>query len=144
DFEDITNYNNFYEFSTDKQAVAQVAKNFVTRPWTVSVQGLVHKPRVFDIDDLLKIAPLEDRVYRHRCVEAWSMVIPWRGFPLGKLLEQVQPMANARYVKFTTLLDQKRMPNQSTDVLDWPYVEGLRLDEAMHPLALLAAGLYGK
>jgi sulfoxide reductase catalytic subunit YedY len=144
DFADITNYNNFYEFSTDKQEVAQVAKNFVTRPWTVSVGGLVHKPRTFDIDDLLKIAPLEDRIYRHRCVEAWSMVIPWLGFPLSKLLDQVEPTSQARYVSFTTLLDPKKMPNQNTGILDWPYTEGLRLDEAMHPLTLLAAGLYGK
>lgn len=144
DYADITNYNNFYEFSTDKQEVAQVAKGFITRPWTVSVEGLVHKPRRFDIDELFKIAPMEDRVYRHRCVEAWSMIIPWRGFPLGKLLEQVQPMADAKYVQFTTLLDPKRFPNQDRDVLDWPYREGLRLDEAMHPLTLLAAGIYGK
>jgi sulfoxide reductase catalytic subunit YedY len=144
DFADITNYNNFYEFSTDKQEVAQVAKNFVSRPWTVSVEGLVHKPRTFDIDDLIKIAPLEDRVYRHRCVEAWSMVIPWLGFPLSKLLDRVEPTSQARYVNFTTLLDPKRMPNQNTGILDWPYTEGLRLDEAMHPLTLLAAGLYGK
>lgn len=144
EYADITNYNNFYEFSTDKQEVASAAKNFLTRPWTVSVEGLVHKPRVFGIDDLVKIAPLEDRVYRHRCVEAWSMVIPWLGFPLGKLLDQVQPMSKARYVKFTTLYDPKRMPNQETGILDWPYTEGLRLDEAMHPLTLLASGLYGK
>jgi sulfoxide reductase catalytic subunit YedY len=144
DYADITNYNNFYEFSTDKQEVAQVAKDFTTRPWTVSVEGLVHKPRVYDIDDLIKIAPLEDRIYRHRCVEAWSMVIPWLGFPLAKLLDQVEPMADARYVKFTTLFDPKRMPNQNTGILDWPYTEGLRLDEAMHPLTLLAAGIYGK
>jgi sulfoxide reductase catalytic subunit YedY len=144
DFADITNYNNFYEFSTDKQGVASASKNFITHPWTVSVEGLVHKPNVFDLDDLLKIAPLEDRVYRHRCVEAWSMVIPWLGFPLAKLLEQVQPMANAKFVQFTTLLDPKQMPNQDSGILDWPYKEGLRLDEAMHPLTILAAGLYGK
>jgi len=144
DFADITNYNNFYEFSTDKQEVAQVAKNFVARPWTISVGGLVHKPRTFDIDDLIQIAPLQDRVYRHRCVEAWSMVIPWLGFPLSKLLDRVEPTSQARYVSFTTLLDPKRMPNQNTGILDWPYTEALRLDEAMHPLTLLAAGLYGK
>jgi methionine sulfoxide reductase catalytic subunit len=144
-FEDITNYNNFYEFSTSKNGVAPAARKFVTRPWTVSVEGLVHKPKTFDLDDLLKIAPPEDRVYRHRCVEAWSMVIPWLGFPLAKLLEQVEPMANAKYVKFITLYDPKRMPNQSDeDVLPWPYQEGLRMDEAMHPLTLLATGLYGK
>jgi len=144
DFADITNYNNFYEFSTDKQAVARRARNFVARPWTVEVSGMVHKPRTFDLDDLLKLAPLEDRVYRHRCVEAWSMVIPWLGFSLSKLLEQVEPMGGAKYVKFITLFDPQRMPNQRDDVLPWPYVEGLRLDEAMHPLTTLAAGLYGK
>lgn len=144
DYEDITNYNNFYEFSTDKQGVAPESRNFVTRPWTVTVGGLVHKPRVFDIDALLKIAPPEERVYRHRCVEAWSMIIPWLGFPLAKLLNEVQPVANAKYVKFVTLLDPARMPNQKTSVLDWPYTEGLRIDEAMHPLTLLASGLYGK
>jgi len=144
EFEDITNYNNFYEFSTDKQAVARRAKGFVTRPWTVEVGGLVHRPKTFDLDDLLKLAPLEDRVYRHRCVEAWSMVIPWLGFSLAKLLEQVEPMGDAKFVKFITLVDPKRMPNQRDDVLPWPYVEGLRLDEAMHPLTTLAAGLYGK
>jgi len=144
-FEDITNYNNFYEFSTSKNGVAPAARKFVARPWTISVEGLVQKPKTFDLDDLLKLAPPEDRVYRHRCVEAWSMVIPWLGFPLAKLLAQVEPMSNAKYVKFITLYDPKRMPNQSdTDVLPWPYQEGLRLDEAMHPLTLLATGLYGK
>ncbi len=144
DFEDITNYNNFYEFSTDKQAVARRAKNFVTRPWTVEVGGLAHKPKTFDLGDILKLAPLEDRVYRFRCVEAWSMVIPWLGFPLAELLKQVEPMGDAAYVKFITLLDPERMPNQNRDVLPWPYVEGLRMDEAMHPLTLLSSGLYGK
>jgi sulfoxide reductase catalytic subunit YedY len=143
-FEDITNYNNFYEFSTGKSEVALEAKDFVTRPWTVAVSGLAHKPKTFDLDDLLKLAPLEDRVYRLRCVEAWSMVIPWLGFPLAKLLDQVEPMSGAKFVKFVTLLDPQRMPNQNGDVLPWPYVEGLRLDEAMHPLTILAAGLYGK
>lgn len=144
EFEDITNYNNFYEFSTDKEAVARRAKNFVTRPWTVEVGGLVNKPKTFDLDDLLKISPLEDRVYRFRCVEAWSMIIPWLGFPLAALLKQVEPMGDAQFVKFVTLVDPERMPNQTRDVLPWPYVEGLRLDEAMHPLTLLASGLYGK
>ena len=144
DFADITNYNNFYEFTTSKEGVARRAKNFVTRPWTVEVGGLVHKPKTFDLDEILKLAPLEDRVYRFRCVEAWSMVIPWMGFPLAELLKQVEPMSDARYVKFFTLYDPDRMPNQKTDVLDWPYIEGLRLDEAQHPLTLLAAGLYGK
>lgn len=143
-YQDITNYNNFYEFSADKQSVAPVSKNFITRPWTISVEGLVHKPKVFDIDSLLKIALLEDRIYRHRCVEAWSMVIPWYGFSLARLLNEVQPMSNARYVRFVTLHDPKQMPNQKTDLLQWPYEEGLRLDEAMHPLTTLASGIYGK
>jgi methionine sulfoxide reductase catalytic subunit len=141
--EDITNYNNFYEFSTEKRSVATEARGFVTRPWTVSVEGLVNKPKVYDLDDLLKIAPPEERIYRHRCVEAWSMVIPWVGFPLAKLLQAVEPLSTAKYVAFQTLYDPKRMPNQNTGVLDWPYVEGLRLDEAMHPLTILASGLYG-
>jgi sulfoxide reductase catalytic subunit YedY len=143
-YEDITNYNNFYEFTTNKQAVAKKAKGFVTRPWTVSVEGLVHKPKDFDLDDLLKLSPPEERIYRLRCVEGWSMVIPWLGFPLAQLLKQVEPNSSARYVEFTTLYDPERMPNQNTDVLDWPYVEGLRLDEAMHPLAILSVGLYGE
>jgi len=143
-FEDITNYNNFYEFSTNKGGVAPRAKNFVTRPWTIAVGGMVHKPKTFDLDDLIKLAPLEDRVYRFRCVEAWSMIIPWLGFPLKRLLDEVEPAGSAKYVAFTTLFDPERMPNQRGDVLPWPYVEGLRLDEAMHPLTILAAGLYGK
>jgi methionine sulfoxide reductase catalytic subunit len=143
-FENITNYNNFYEFSTTKEEVASEARDFVTRPWTVSVEGLVNKPKIFDLDDLLKLAPPEERVYRHRCVEGWSMVIPWIGFPLAALLKQVEPRSSARYVAFQTLLDPKRMPNQNTGVLGWPYVEGLRLDEAMNPLAILAIGLYGQ
>jgi methionine sulfoxide reductase catalytic subunit len=143
-FEDITTYNNFYEFDTSKNGVVSAAEGFITRPWTVKVEGLVHKPQTFDLDDLLKIAPLEERVYRFRCVEAWSMVIPWLGLPLNKLLAAVEPMGNAKYVKFVTLFDPKQMPNQKTDVLDWPYQEGLRLDEAMHPLTMLASGLYGK
>ena len=143
-YQDITHYNNFYEFSTDKQAVAQKAKNYITRPWTVSVEGLVNKPRVFDIDDLLKISPPEERIYRHRCVERWSMVIPWVGFPLAKLLDQVQPMSQAKYVAFESFADPKQMPNINSDILDWPYIEGLRLDEAMHPLTILASGLYGE
>jgi len=141
--EAITNYNNFYEFDTSKSGVARAAKGFVTRPWAVSVDGLVNKPRVFDLDELLKF-PLEERIYRLRCVEGWSMVIPWIGFPLQKLLEKVEPTSQARYVAFQTLLDPERMPNQRTGVLDWPYVEGLRLDEAMHPLTILATGLYGE
>ena len=140
-FEAITNYNNFYEFDTSKSGVAYAAKGFVTRPWAVAVEGLVNKPKVFDIDELLKF-PLEERIYRLRCVEGWSMVIPWIGFPLHKLLEKVEPTSQARYVAFQTLLDPERMPNQRTGVLDWPYVEGLRLDEAMHPLTIMATGIY--
>jgi len=140
-FEDITNYNNFYEFDTNKQGVASAAKGFVTRPWSISVEGLVTKPKVFDLEELLSF-PQEQRIYRHRCVEGWSMVIPWIGFPLNKLLERVEPTSQAKYVAFQTLNDPKRMPNQRTGVLDWPYVEGLRLDEAQHPLTILATGLY--
>ncbi len=141
--EDITNYNNFYEFSTDKASVAPEAKGFVSRPWSVSVEGLVNKPRTFDLEELLKLQQ-EERTYRLRCVEGWSMVIPWVGFPLAKLLDMVEPTGQAKYVAFQTLYDPKRMPNQRTGVLDWPYVEGLRLDEAMHPLTILATGLYGE
>ena len=139
----ITNYNNFYEFSTDKEAVAKKAAAFDTKNWKIEVGGLVHEPRTFDLDDLRKLAPTEERIYRMRCVEAWSMVIPWAGLPLAKLLAAVKPTSEAKYVAFQTLLDPARMPNQKTSVLPWPYVEGLRLDEAMHPLALLATGLYG-
>jgi sulfoxide reductase catalytic subunit YedY len=145
-FQDITSYNNFYEFSTDKQSVARKARGFVTRPWTVTVEGLVNKPATYDLDDLMKIAPTEERVYRLRCVEGWSMVIPWAGFPLKALLDRAEPQSNARYVAFETLYDPNRFPNQGGLVnwLKWPYVEGLRLDEAMHPLTILATGLYGE
>ncbi|HEX8071737.1 MAG TPA: protein-methionine-sulfoxide reductase catalytic subunit MsrP [Pyrinomonadaceae bacterium] len=143
-FEDITHYNNFYEFATDKSSVARRAQGFVARPWTVKVDGLVQRPREFDLDDLLKLAPAEERVYRFRCVEGWSMIIPWVGFPLARLLAAVEPLGQARYVAFQTLHDPKRMPGQNSSVLDWPYVEGLRLDEATHPLTLLASGLYGQ
>jgi sulfoxide reductase catalytic subunit YedY len=141
--EDITNYNNFYEFSTDKHSVAFESQGFVTKPWSVAVEGLVNKPSTFDLDQLLSF-PQEERVYRLRCVEGWSMVIPWVGFPLSKLLDKVEPTSQAKYVAFQTLYDPKRMPNQTTGVLDWPYVEGLRMDEAMHPLTILATGLYGQ
>jgi len=140
----ILNYNNFYEFTTDKDGVAAAAAGFTTDGWKLAVGGLVHKPRVFDLADLYAVSPPEERVYRMRCVEAWSMVIPWAGIPLGKLLAQVEPMGSAKYVAFETLHDPERMPNQRTRVLAWPYVEGLRIDEAMHPLALLATGLYGQ
>lgn len=142
-FQNITNYNNFYEFSTVKEGVAYASKGFKTNPWTVSVEGLVNKPTMFGLEEILQL-PQEERVYRLRCVEGWSMVIPWVGFPLTKLLEKVEPTSQAKYVAFQTLYDPERMPNQSTGVLDWPYVEGLRLDEAMHPLTILATGLYGE
>ena len=140
----VLNYNNFYEFTTDKDGVAKAAAGFSTAGWKLEVGGLVHKPRVFDLADLYAVSPPEERVYRMRCVEAWSMVIPWAGLPLGKLLARVEPMNSAKYVAFQTLHDPERMPNQRTGVLAWPYVEGLRIDEAMHPLALLATGLYGQ
>jgi sulfoxide reductase catalytic subunit YedY len=142
--QDITHYNNFYEFSTDKEGVAAAAANFETKGWQVSVEGLVDRPRVFSLDDLLKLSPPEERVYRMRCVEGWSMVIPWAGFSLSKLLDAVGPTSDAKYVAFETLHDPQRMPGQRSDVLNWPYVEGLRLDEAMHPLTLLASGIYGQ
>jgi len=140
----VANYNNFYEFTTDKDGVAAAAAGFDTRGWTVVVDGLVDRPRTFDLDALRRLAPPEERIYRMRCVEAWSMVIPWVGLPLARLLAAVGPTSAARYVAFETLHDPQRMPGQRTDVLPWPYVEGLRLDEAMHPLAILATGLYGR
>ncbi len=142
--ERVANYNNFYEFTTDKEGVAAAAAGFVSRPWTVAVGGLVHQPKVFDLEEVLRLGPLEERVYRMRCVEGWSVVVPWDGLPLSRLLERVGPMGGAKYVAFETLLDPGRFPGQRTGVLDWPYVEGLRLDEAMHPLTILAAGLYGR
>ncbi|WP_227816878.1 protein-methionine-sulfoxide reductase catalytic subunit MsrP [Nitrogeniibacter aestuarii] len=138
---DITSYCNFYEFGTDKSDPAANAGRMQTRPWTVKVDGLVGKPKTFDIDELIKLAPLEERIYRLRCVEAWSMVVPWVGFPLSALLKQVDPLGSAKYVEFTTLYDPKVMSR--LPVLNWPYKEGLRLDEAMHPLTLMAVGLYG-
>ncbi len=143
-FEDITNYNNYYEFSTDKRGVAEEAQSFVARPWTVAVEGLVNKPKVYDLDEILRLSPPEERIYRHRCVEGWSMVIPWVGFPLAKLLAQVEPNSQAKYVAFATLADPKRMPNLDGAGIPFPYVEGLRLDEAMHPLTILASGIYGE
>lgn len=141
---DITTYNNFYEFGTDKSDPAANAHTLVTRPWTVAVEGEVMKPKTFDLDELLKLAPLEERVYRFRCVEAWSMVIPWIGFPLNELIKRVEPTSKAKFVQFTTLYDPKQMSEQRYGTLEWPYVEGLRMDEAMHPLAILAVGLYGQ
>jgi sulfoxide reductase catalytic subunit YedY len=141
--EDISNYNNYYEFSTDKRAVAKKAQRLVTRPWTIEVGGLVQKPKTFDIDEILKF-PQEERIYRFRCVEAWSMVIPWVGFPLKSLLDQVEPLGTAKYVAFETQYDPKAMQSSYSAGIDFPYVEGLRLDEALHPLTILATGLYGK
>jgi sulfoxide reductase catalytic subunit YedY len=140
----VVNYNNFYEFTTDKEGVSARAKDFVSKPWQVSVDGMVHKPRAFDIDDVLKIVRPEERIYRMRCVEGWSMVVPWIGIPLSKLIDLVEPMGSAKYVAFQTLLDPERLPGQKKAVLEWPYVEGLRMDEAMHPLTILAVGLYGR
>lgn len=143
-YEQITTYNNFYEFTTDKEGVARLARNFRTSPWTVSIGGLVHKPQTIAIEDILQRYPAEERIYRLRCVEGWSMVIPWLGFPLRRLLADVEPMANARYVRFETLYDPEQMPEQRDRWYTWPYVEGLRLDEAMHDLTILSTGLYGK
>ncbi|MEI7613371.1 MAG: protein-methionine-sulfoxide reductase catalytic subunit MsrP [Betaproteobacteria bacterium] len=143
-YKDVTSYNNYYEFGTDKADPVKRAGSLITRPWTVTVDGLVKKPRVYDIDELLKLVPLEERIYRMRCVEGWSMVIPWIGFSLAELIRRVEPTGSAKYVEFTTLADRKQMPGLSSAVLQWPYVEGLRLDEAMHPLTLLALGLYGE
>ena len=144
DEKDATTYNNFYEFGTDKEEPAEQAKGFKTRPWTVSVEGMVKKPARYDIDALLKGLSVQDRTYRHRCVEAWSMVIPWRGVALRDLIARMEPLPSAKFVEFTTLFDPNRMPGQRRAVLPWPYKEALRLDEATHPLALMATGMYGK
>jgi sulfoxide reductase catalytic subunit YedY len=143
-YQDITHYNNFYEFGTDKYSPARRAKALVTKPWTVSVEGLVNRPKVFDLDELTRLFPPEDRVYRFRCVEGWSMVIPWLGFSLGELIKLSEPQGAAKYVAFETANDPKGRGIPQTDALSWPYVEGLRLDEALHPLATLAVGLYGE
>ena len=143
-WDDVTTYNNFYEFGTGKGEPAENAKNFRPRPWTVMVDGLVAKPAQYHLEDFLKPMVVEDRIYRHRCVEAWSMVVPWRGIMLADVLKRAQPTSAAKFVEFTTLLDPARMPGQRYPVLDWPYNEGLRLDEAMNPLTLLATGVYGK
>ncbi|MDP2932427.1 MAG: protein-methionine-sulfoxide reductase catalytic subunit MsrP [Chloroflexota bacterium] len=142
--QDVTHYNNYYEFSTEKEDVATLAQNFKTSPWEVKVGGLVNKPLTFSLDDLLRKFPPEERIYRLRCVEAWSMVIPWLGFPLAALLKEVEPTSKAKYVRFETIYDPNQMPGQKRGILDWPYVEGLRLDEAMHNLTILATGLFGK
>lgn len=143
DWEDVTTYNNFYEFGTAKDDPAPNARNFKVKPWTVKVDGLVKKPADYQLDDLIKPYRAEDRIYRHRCVEAWSMVVPWRGFPMADFIRRVEPLPSAKYVEFTTLMDPRQMPGQRFPVLEWPYVEGLRLDEAMHPLALFVTGVYG-
>jgi sulfoxide reductase catalytic subunit YedY len=131
DWEDVTTYNNYYEFGTAKDDPAPNSRNFRVKPWTVKVDGMVKKPADYQIEDLIKPQKLEDRIYRHRCVEAWSMVIPWRGFPMSDLIKRVEPLPSAKYIEFTTLMDSKQMPGQRYPVLDWPYVEGLRMDEAM-------------
>ncbi len=141
---DITNYNNYYEFTTDKQQVAQLARNFTVRPWTLEVGGLVNKPQTFGIEELLKKFPQEERIYRLRCVEAWSMVIPWNGFTLASLLKEVEPTSDAKYARFETVYRPEEMRGQKSEFYPWPYQEGLRLDEAMNDLTLLATGLYGE
>jgi sulfoxide reductase catalytic subunit YedY len=141
---DVSNYNNYFEFSTDKYEPAGLAKDFKTRPWTVTIDGQVKKKQVLDVDTIMKMATPEERIYRHRCVEGWSIVVPWVGFSLSELIKKAEPLPKAKFVEFTTLLDPSRMPGQRTRVLEWPYVEGLRMDEAMHPLALLCFGMYGE
>ncbi len=147
-YDAVTTYNNFYEFSTDKRGPAELAKDFISRPWTIKIEGEINKPKIYDVDELIKLFDLEERIYRLRCVEAWSMVIPWVGFPLGDLIKRLEPTSRAKYVEFETLVDSDRMPGQKKSlfgsVLDWPYREGLRIDEATHPLAILAVGLYGE
>jgi sulfoxide reductase catalytic subunit YedY len=145
-YNDVTHYNNFYEFGTGKQQPAQNATNFKASPWTVSIEGDVAKPRKFSIDEIMKLAPLEERIYRHRCVEAWSIVVPWTGYSLSALLKQVEPGPQARYVAFESYWDLRQMPLARPELagIAFPYVEGLRLDEAMHPLALLSVGMYGE
>lgn len=144
----VTHYNNFYEFGTEKEDPAENAQNLKTQPWTVSVEGLCQKPRKYSVDELMKVAALEERIYRHRCVEAWSIVVPWIGYPLNNVIKRAEPTSQAKYVAFETLYDPKQMPGQRPGIfgggLDWPYVEGLRMDEAMHPLALLTFGMYGE
>jgi sulfoxide reductase catalytic subunit YedY len=143
-YKDVTNYNNYYEFSTDKYEPAGLAKDFKTRPWTVTIDGAVEKKQVLDVDTIIKMASSEERIYRHRCVEGWSIVVPWVGFSLSELINRAKPTSKAKFVEFTTIEDPKQMPGQRGRVLGWPYVEGLRMDEAMHPLALLCFGMYGE
>ena len=141
---DVENYNNYYEFSTDKYEPAKLARDFRTRPWTVRIDGLVKTKKTLDVDSILKLASPEERIYRHRCVEGWSIVVPWVGFSLSELIKKAEPLGKAKFVEFTTIQDARQMPGQRSAVLDWPYVEGLRMDEAMHPLALLCFGMYGE
>ena len=143
-YKDVTNYNNYYEFSTDKDGPAQLAKDFRSRPWKVKIEGQVAKKQELDLDTILKMASPEERIYRHRCVEGWSIVVPWIGFSLSELIKRVNPTSKAAYVEFTTLYDPSQMPGQRRSVLEWPYVEGLRMDEAMNPLTLLCFGMYGE
>lgn len=144
DYKDASSYNNFYEFGTDKSDPAQNAHTLKTTPWTVEIEGLVKKPAKYTLEDLLKLSAQEERIYRLRCVEGWSMVIPWVGYSLSELIKRVEPLSGAKYVEFVTLADHKTMPFVGSRVLDWPYVEGLRMDEAMHPLTLLTFGMYGE
>jgi sulfoxide reductase catalytic subunit YedY len=143
-YEDVTSYNNFYEFGSDKSEPAINAKLFKTQPWTLTVEGEVRKNKTIAMEDILKLAPLEERIYRMRCVEGWSMVIPWVGLPLSELIKWAEPTGNAKYVEFISLEDKQQMPGQNIPLIDWPYTEGLRMDEAMHPLTILAVGLYGE
>jgi len=143
-YNDVTHYNNYYEFGTEKNEPAELAKNFRTRPWKVKIDGQVEKKQELSIDEIIKMAPPEERIYRHRCVEGWSIVVPWVGFSLSELIKRAKPTSKAKFVEFTTLFDLNQMPGQRTHVLDWPYVEGLRMDEAMNPLALLCFGMYGE
>ncbi|MCU1296781.1 MAG: mononuclear molybdenum enzyme YedY [Acidobacteriaceae bacterium] len=143
-YKDVTNYNNYYEFSTDKYEPAGLAKNFKTRPWNITIDGLVKKKQVLDVDTIIKMAAPEERIYRHRCVEGWSIVVPWIGYSLSELIKKAEPTSKAQFVEFTTIEDPKQMPGQRGNVLEWPYVEGLRMDEATHPLTLLCFGMYGE
>lgn len=142
--ETATGFTNFYEFSTRKRDVAKKSRHFKARPWTLTVEGLVKEPKVYDIDTLIRLFPLEERIYRFRCVEGWSMVIPWLGFPLGDFIRRCEPLSKAKFVEFTTHYDPKQMPGQRSGILAWPYIEGLRIDEALHPLSLMVVGMYGE
>ena len=144
DYKDITNYCNYYEFGTAKTDPAKHAHTLVTSPWTIDIDGECDKPGTYNIEDLLKPISIEERIYRFRCVEGWSMVIPWMGFPLAELIKRMQPNAHAKYVQFQTIYDPENMPGQQSNILEWPYIEGLRMDEAMHPLTMIATGIYGK